>query len=134
MNLDDLDGRLFASTTEAAAILDGLDPRTLRRAIAAGEIPSRRVGNKLLVPVAWLREQVNGAAPKQDQPPLDLDQLANRVADRVIACLASAFGGMAPDVRTAGPAPPEPAATDVYTASHSHRQEGARRAHRTTVD
>jgi hypothetical protein len=94
MNLDDLDGRLFASTTEAAAILDGLDPRTVRRAIAAGEIPSRRFGNKLLVPVAWLREQVSGAASQPDRSPLDLDQLADRVADRLIARLARAFGGV----------------------------------------
>ena len=106
MNLDDLDGRLFASTTEAAAILDGLDPRTVRRAIATGEIPSRRVGNKLLVPVAWLHEQVNGAAPQPDRSPLDLDQLADRVADRVIARLARAFGGMASDMPAAGPASP----------------------------
>ena len=94
MNLDDLDGRLFASTTEAAAILDGLDPRTVRRAIATGEIPSRRVGNKLLVPVAWLRAQVNGAAPEPDRPVFDLDQLADRVADRLITRMARAFGGM----------------------------------------
>jgi hypothetical protein len=94
MNLKDLDGRLFASTTETAAILDGLDPRTVRRAIAAGEIPSRRVGNKLLVPVGWLREQVNGSVSQPERQALDLDQLADRVADRVIAHLARAFGAM----------------------------------------
>ena len=118
MNLDDLDGRLFASTTEAAAILDGLDPRTVRRAIATGEIPSRRVGNKLLVPVAWLREQVSGAAPQPDGTPLDLDQLADRVADRVIARLARAFGGMTSEDANAPGATGARAGQDGREPSH----------------
>jgi excisionase family DNA binding protein len=111
VNLADLDGRLFASTAEVASILDGLDPRTVRRAIAAGEIPARRVGTKLLIPVTWLREQVAGSAPESASASLDVDQLADSVADRVIARLACAFGGMTSDVITAGPAPPGPAAT-----------------------
>jgi excisionase family DNA binding protein len=49
-------GRLFATTTETAAILNH-DPRTIRKAIDAGEIPSVRVGATRRVPVAWIREQ-----------------------------------------------------------------------------
>src|SRR5262249_60975864 len=63
----------------------------------------RRIGNKLLVPVVWLREQVNGAEPEPGPAPLDVDKLADRVADRLIARLALAFGSLASDVRTAGP-------------------------------
>jgi hypothetical protein len=111
MKLDDLGDKLFASTTETAAILDGLDPRTVRRAIAAGEIPGRRVGSKLLVPVAWLREQVIGTAPEAPPPTIDFDQLADRVADRVFTRLAQAFSAQAPEVDGAGPASPGPAPT-----------------------
>lgn len=122
MNLDELDGRLFASTTEAAAILDGLDPRTVRRAIAAGEIPGRRVGNKLLIPVAWLRAQVGGGASKEPSKTVsDLDQLADKVADRVVAKVFAAFAALPQNVTTAGPAPPEPAATAYDPAPAKER-------------
>jgi len=104
----------------------GLDPRTVRRAIAAGEIPARRVGTKLLIPVTWLREQVAGSAPESASASLDVDQLADSVADRVIARLACAFGGMTSDVITAGPAPPGPAATadDPLPATERSRVHG----------
>lgn len=51
-----LKGRLFASVTEAAALLR-YDARTLRKAIAAGEVPAVRAGSTYRIPVAWLREQ-----------------------------------------------------------------------------
>jgi excisionase family DNA binding protein len=51
-----LNGRLFASTTEAALILR-YDPRTLRKSIEAGDVPAVRVGVTYRVPVAWLRAQ-----------------------------------------------------------------------------
>jgi hypothetical protein len=123
MTLDDLDGRLFASTTEAAAILDGLDPRTVRRAIAAGDIPGRRVGNKLLVPVSWLREQVaGGPGGGPSDPGLDLDQLADKVADRVAAKVFGAFASLAQNVTTAGPSPgPAAAAADSLPAKEQVR-------------
>jgi hypothetical protein len=50
-----LDGRLFVSVPEAAAVLRS-DPRSVRRAIAAGDIPATRVGPRSLVPVEWLRK------------------------------------------------------------------------------
>jgi hypothetical protein len=109
VKLDDLGDKLFASTTEAGAILGGTDPRTIRRAIAAGEIPGRRIGNKLMIPVAWLREQVLTAAPESSQPTIDLNGLADCVADRVFARIARAFGRQALDVNAADPAPPGPA-------------------------
>jgi hypothetical protein len=130
VKLDDLGDKLFASTTEAGAILGGTDPRTIRRAIAAGEIPGRRIGNKLMIPVAWLREQVLTTASEPSQPTIDLDGLADCVADRVFARIARAFGGHAPGVNAADPAPPGPAATaddrlPRTERSHVHR---ARRA------
>ena len=54
--LERLDGKLFATTTETAAILN-YDSRTVRAAIEAGEIPSVRAGSTYRVPVAWIREQ-----------------------------------------------------------------------------
>jgi hypothetical protein len=53
--LDDLSGKLFASVPEVAAVLRS-DPRSIRRAIAAGDIPCTRIGPRSLVPVAWLRQ------------------------------------------------------------------------------
>jgi excisionase family DNA binding protein len=56
LTLDDLDGRSFATATETAAILH-LDPRTVRRGVANGEIPAVRVGPSIRIPASWLREQ-----------------------------------------------------------------------------
>ena len=50
-----LDGQLFASVPEAAAVLRS-DPRSVRRSIAAGDIPAVPVGPRKLVPVSWLRQ------------------------------------------------------------------------------
>jgi excisionase family DNA binding protein len=54
--LERLEGRLFAKTPEVAAVLR-CDVRTLRKAIAAGEIPAVRVGPEYRIPTAWLREK-----------------------------------------------------------------------------
>ncbi|GGX94586.1 hypothetical protein GCM10010510_44730 [Streptomyces anandii JCM 4720] len=51
-----LRGRWFATVAETAEVLH-VDPRTVRRAIDAGTIPSTRVGQQLRVPVAWLEER-----------------------------------------------------------------------------
>jgi hypothetical protein len=50
-----LDGQLFASVPEVATVLRS-DPRSVRRSIAAGDIPATRVGPRSLVPVRWLRQ------------------------------------------------------------------------------
>lgn len=55
--LDRVKTKLFATSTEAAVILD-IHPTTLRSAIARGEIPATRAGATWRVPVSWLREQV----------------------------------------------------------------------------
>lgn len=60
--IKDLDGRLFATVPETADITR-YDPRTIRRAIEAGEIPATRAGATWRIPVAWIREQAGlGAA------------------------------------------------------------------------
>jgi excisionase family DNA binding protein len=56
-----IEGRLFATVTEAAAILR-YDARTLRKAIDAGEIPCVRVGATRRVPVSWITEQARLSA------------------------------------------------------------------------
>ena len=52
--LADLEGKLFATVPEVAVILRS-DVRSIRRAIAAGEIPAQPVGRRKLVPVLWVR-------------------------------------------------------------------------------
>jgi excisionase family DNA binding protein len=54
--LQRLDGKLFASTTETAVVLD-CDARTVRKAMDAGEIPSVQVGSTRRVPVSWIRNR-----------------------------------------------------------------------------
>lgn len=54
--MDRLKGKLFATTTEASAVLR-YDHRTIRKAIEAGEIPAVRVGSTWRIPTAWIREQ-----------------------------------------------------------------------------
>lgn len=48
-----LTGRLFCTVPEAAKVLE-LDPRTLRRAIDAGDFPAVRVAGSVRVAVAHL--------------------------------------------------------------------------------
>ena len=48
--------RLFVTPAEAARLL-GMDPRTVRRAIAEGQIPGFKVGTSWKIPTAWLRSQ-----------------------------------------------------------------------------
>jgi hypothetical protein len=103
MTLDDLDGQNFAGVPEAAEILGGCDPRTVRAEIRAGRIPAIRVGTRWMVPVTWLREQVLGGT-RSALPPaaaIDVDQLADRVVDRLVARFAGIFSMMAPAIKIA---------------------------------
>lgn len=54
--LERLSGKLFATTTECAAVLR-YDTRTLRKAIEAGDVPAIRAGSTYRIPVAWIHEQ-----------------------------------------------------------------------------
>lgn len=95
ITIDDLSGRLFASTSEAADLL-GSDPRTVRAMARRGEIPSSRAGSRVKIPVSWLREQAGTSVPEPRGADVNLDQLADRVVDRLINRLghliASGFG------------------------------------------
>jgi hypothetical protein len=51
-----LEGRLFATVPEVAAILRW-DPRTIRQHIREGKIPAVKGDNAYRVPVSWLRTQ-----------------------------------------------------------------------------
>lgn len=53
---DILRDKLFANVPEAAQVLR-YDERTIRSAIAAGEIPAVKAGAQWRIPTAWLREQ-----------------------------------------------------------------------------
>jgi excisionase family DNA binding protein len=61
ITLEDLDGRAFCDVWEAATILNR-DPRTIRQAIKAGEIPAVRLGLRYSVPVAWLNRAASSEA------------------------------------------------------------------------
>jgi len=54
--LERLKGKLFASTTEAGAVLRA-DQRTVRAAIERKEIPAVRVGSTWRIPTHWLLSQ-----------------------------------------------------------------------------
>ncbi len=61
VTLEDLQGRTFAEVWQAATILSR-DPRTIRKAIKAGEIPAVRLGPRYSIPVDWLRAAASGEA------------------------------------------------------------------------
>jgi excisionase family DNA binding protein len=54
-------GLTFISAREAAIILRA-DPRTVRRSIAAGDIPATKIGAQFRVPVAWVRQAAGEGA------------------------------------------------------------------------
>ena len=58
----DLEGRLFLTVTELAALMQ-LDPRTVRRGIEAGSIPSIRVGRSTRIPVPKIRALIGLVDP-----------------------------------------------------------------------
>jgi hypothetical protein len=60
LTLADLDGLAFATVYEVAAIFR-IDPRTVRRRVADGSIPSLDLG-EYRIPAAWLREQARAGA------------------------------------------------------------------------
>lgn len=57
MTVPDLDGRMFLTVTEYAE-LARCDPRTVRRAIAAGQIPAIQISGSTRIPVPKVREQL----------------------------------------------------------------------------
>ena len=63
----DLEGRLFITVTELAALLQ-LDPRTIRRGIQDGSIPAVRVGRSTRIPVPKIRTLIglDRPAPAMD--------------------------------------------------------------------
>lgn len=94
MNLDELDGRIFADVPEVARFT-GRDERTIRRACAAGEIPATRLGTKYMIPTEWLRQQAAvTTAESASAPTPDIDALADRVADRLFARFAGLLGAV----------------------------------------
>jgi excisionase family DNA binding protein len=92
--LDELADRLFADVPEVAR-LTGRDQRTIRAAAEAGQIPSTKVGKKYLIPTAWLREQMSEPGGAAATPIPDLDDLADKVADRLFARFGRAFATLA---------------------------------------
>jgi excisionase family DNA binding protein len=111
---------LFVRVPEVAAAL-GLDVRTVRRSIKAGEIPAKKHAGAVLIPTEWLQQQT-APSPAPTQPQLPLDELADLVAEKVVARLGRALFGLAPR----GTGPPGPAAADSsHAAASSPPRNGA---------
>jgi excisionase family DNA binding protein len=53
-----LAGRLFVGVPEFAK-LAGIDARTVRRGIAAGDIPATHVGSVVRIPMSWIQSQMD---------------------------------------------------------------------------
>ena len=62
IGLDDIEARLTISVEEAAALL-GLGRTAAYEAARRGEIPSRRLGRRVIVPVPALLDWLGVAAP-----------------------------------------------------------------------
>lgn len=95
MTPDELNSRNFISVRVAADVLGGVDERSIRRAIARGEIPAIQVGQRRMVPTAWLRSQIDQSAPASSHRQSDIDQLADLVAEKVTARILTALGSIA---------------------------------------
>jgi excisionase family DNA binding protein len=77
--LDDLDGRLFASIPEAAAVL-GWSEHTVRRGVADGSIPYAMAGSHKRVRVSWLRQVAGSPEPQVPaEPAVSQDELRRAV-------------------------------------------------------
>lgn len=53
-------------TVDAVAVILGLDRKTVYAAINSGELPSLRVGRRILVPTSWLAARIT---PDSDDDP-----------------------------------------------------------------
>jgi Helix-turn-helix domain len=95
VTLNDLSGQTFCDVPQVAAVLNR-DERTVRRALEAGKIPGRKVGNRWAVPVSWLRQEAGVSEPAPDTGVL-ADQVANRVVARLARLLAQASAGAIED-------------------------------------
>jgi excisionase family DNA binding protein len=51
-----MQGKVLLSVEEASAAT-GLDQKTVRAAVARGDIPGRRIGRLIKIPVWWVEEQ-----------------------------------------------------------------------------
>jgi hypothetical protein len=70
MNLDDLsDTKDAAWSVTKVADLFHLDPRTVRRSCETGQIPSIKVGVRILIPTAYLREKFCPNTPDMSVDP-----------------------------------------------------------------
>ena len=59
VRLDQLAGRATITVTEAAQLL-GIGRTAAYAAARRGELPTRRLGDRLVVPVPWLHEWLEG--------------------------------------------------------------------------
>ena len=93
MTLDELGDRLFATVPQAASILER-DPRTIRKAAEAGDIPACRAGAKWLIPTNWIRAEA-GLSTVQSSGQIDYDKLTDLVNRQANAQLAAVFARLA---------------------------------------
>jgi excisionase family DNA binding protein len=58
-----VDEKVLLSVAETALLL-GLDPKTVRKAADAKEIPSVKIGRLIKIPSWFIRQQRDGVAPR----------------------------------------------------------------------
>jgi len=65
VNLDEIRDKAVITVTQAAELL-GLDERTVRHGCASGQIPSIKVGRRILIPVPRLLAMLEEGEPGDD--------------------------------------------------------------------
>jgi hypothetical protein len=94
---NDLDEQQLFIDVPAVARILGRDERTVRKAVESGAIPGQKVGARWLVPTAWVRQQAGLPEPATAAAAPDPGELADQVADRLIARLAGLLARGASD-------------------------------------
>jgi hypothetical protein len=92
----DLDEQQLFLDVPAVARILGRDERTVRKAVESGSIPGQKFGARWSIPTSWVRQQAGLPEPATAAAAPDAHELADLVADRVVARLArvlAAAGG-----------------------------------------
>ena len=94
---NDLDEQQLFIDIPAVARILGRDERTVRKAVEKGEIPGQKFGARWSIPTSWVRQQAGLPEPATATAVPDPGELADQVADRVVARLAGLLARGASD-------------------------------------
>lgn len=100
MNLDDLHGRLTITVPEAGEVL-GIGRAAAYAAADSGDIPTLRVGRRLIVPVARLRAMLGETEPVGEGVPMVMDSQELRSLIETAELLETLSGRILDSLRAA---------------------------------